>query len=283
MAEISEDAQYLISLCPRVREVCEPLYKHLGIKFFRFVTSYPDGSKFCLSSDEEWLRSYFEEEFYNKELSSYHKAPPHTTGISIHGSCVEDNPVCEFWNRHAHLCHYSFLLDIYEKTDDYFDVFCFGISDHSHVAVNVLLNNFFLFKHFMIYFYDVGRDLIKEGKAHRFLIEEDNSYNLEKNWMLGIQHEDQKAIINEMKVKRFYLDTSLDSQYLTSVEVKLLKLFSKGYNETDLADKFKLPPERIQDYFDGICVKLGASNRAELLATILRQPLASRLANFYFQ
>ncbi|MCS5711980.1 hypothetical protein [Candidatus Berkiella aquae] len=96
-SNIVQSEALLKSLCPAVREVCQPLFNYLSVSFFRYIRSYPDRSKYILCTNEDWLTEYFKDKLYDVEYANFHKIP--RTGISIHGHCNDTDPVCTFWNK----------------------------------------------------------------------------------------------------------------------------------------------------------------------------------------
>lgn len=92
--------ELFLSFCPRVREICFPIFAYLSIRYFRVVRSYADGKKFTLCSDDLWLRKYFEESIYNLENSNFHRMPENAQGISVHGTCNNNqHPICHFFEQ----------------------------------------------------------------------------------------------------------------------------------------------------------------------------------------
>lgn len=283
MTSLEQKKQNLIDLSPMVRTLCEPLSNFLGIKYFRYVRSYKDNTKFCICTHEDWLKAYFEQEFYNVELANYHKMPDNAKGISLHGGCDDDNVICKFWNSMANLCEYNYILAIYEKNDEYFDLFNFAVMENTHVASNIFLNNRFLFNHFIMFFYDEGEMLIHEADENRFEVSPVKDFKVRDNWLLGLNEKEEEEILAQMKINRMYLTHKKDSDYLDSNEAKILKLLVRGYSEEQIAKFFKIPTKTISSYLAHTHKKMGTKNNIELMRMFLREPLSSRLANFYLK
>ena len=49
------------------------------------------------------------------EHANYYKIPDNTQGISLHGKCNNDNPICNFWNKHAVDNDFNYIYTMYKK------------------------------------------------------------------------------------------------------------------------------------------------------------------------
>lgn len=275
--------EYLISLCPEVKELCKPLFDHLYISFFRFVRSYPDHSKFVLCSNEALLKAYFAENFDVIEHANYYKIPDDTKGISLHGQCTHNNPICNFWNKYADRQNFNFLFSMYRKNKLFLEHVNFGVQMDSHAVDNIFLNNNFLLKHFLIYFYDKGRDLLIRAKDHRFEVAKDPNFNPDHSWHLGLSLDKQYEFLNSFTVERLFLDDTIESDFLNNNEVKVLKLLVCGDTTSDIATRFKISEAHVEKYLQSISKKIGVNSINDLLLAALSPPLSEKLSSFFFK
>tara|TARA_R110002110_G_scaffold121431_2_gene297230 strand:- start:67463 stop:68326 length:864 start_codon:yes stop_codon:yes gene_type:complete len=262
--EFLTQQQKLIALCPDVENIMFALTQYLSVSYFRYVKSYPDNTKLILCSNAEWLEKYFSEEFYDTELANFHKHPPHSHGISIHGECHDNHPVCDFWNRHASIGKYDHIMGFYTKFDNYFEMYDFGLSAEAHTANNLFLNNQKIFKHFFLYFKSRGQDLLAKAEALRFPIKEAPEYDQSKNWLLGMNDSLTKIIIQEMRLLAVFLDDELEGTSLTINQAKTLKLFIEGYTFSEAPKTLGISEIRYKTLLQEVMNKLGATTFFEL-------------------
>ena len=83
-----------------------------------------------------------------------------------------------------------------------------------------------------------------------------------------------------MRVNRMYL-THKKERYLDPNEAKILKLLVRGYSEEQMAKRFKIPPNVVKNYLSQIHTKMGTRENIDLMRMFLKEPLSSRLSNFY--
>lgn len=272
--------EQLMEMCDLVKEICMPLFMFLTIRFFRLVRSYPDGSKFILCSNWFWLKQYFDNAFYNLELATYQKLPDNSEGISLHGACDSSNPVCAFWNRLGPYCEYNNLLSMYKKTDDYLDLFDFGLGNDTHVAQNIFLNNQTILQHFINYFYQEAKPLMQKAYDCRFQIDIPEDFDKKNNWLLGLEDEYESKILKKMPLKEIYLGDNLTASAICAREGKIILLLAKGYNKKQISDQLQISEVDLKNDIESILEKLNVSSEADIKKAIFKMKLLSKLMLF---
>lgn len=255
-----EQRKGLKALCPEVQNLLFALEQYLHVSFFRYVKSYPDHSKYIVCNNASWLDAYFDDEFYDTELASYHKHPKHSHGISIHGKCHENHPSCIFWNRHKKIGSYSQIMAFYVKYDSYFEIYDFGLNTTEHQANNLFLNNQKIFKHFFLYFKCRGRPVLEKADLLRFTSDSEENYDDSENWMLGVTDQLAHIAIQEMRLTDFHLEDELAHIDLTISEARSLKVFLEGYTFTEAPDLIGLSSARYKVLLQSVMRKVGVDS-----------------------
>lgn len=271
------NSQRLIEMCDDVKKICLPLFLYLTIRYFRIVRSYADGTKIILCSNKFWLKQYFDEQFYNTEFATFQKMPDNIEGISIHGSCNSLNPVCQFWNKLGPYCEYNNILAMYKKNDAYLDMFDFGLSQDSHVAHNIFLNNERIFRHFINYFYQEAKPLMKEAYKYRFEVKLDSDIPQKTNWMLGLVDDYEDAVIEKMPLKEIYLSDNMTSEPLSIMEAKVILKLAKGIDKKEIMGKHDLTKNELGDVIQSITEKLEIKSEKEIKKEIFKRKLLPKL------
>lgn len=270
-------AEEMLGMCDDVKKICMPLFLYLKIRYFRVVRSYPDGTKFILCSNNFWLKQYFDEAFYNVEYAHYDKIADGSEGISIHGLCDAQNPVCQFWTKLGPYCGYNYILAMYKKNDEYMELFDFGLSEDSHVSQNIFLNNPKIFKHFIQYFYEEAKPLMEKAYLHRFTNELSPGFDTKKNWMLGLQKDYEKKVLECMQLDKIYIGDNLADAQLSVTEVRIILMLSKGFEKKEILEKIGIDKSEFKDTIHQIFEKLNVKSEGDLKKEVFRRKLLSSL------
>ncbi len=270
----------LKSLCPEVRKVCNPIFNYLSVSFFRYVRSYPNNEKFIIASDENWLEEYFKDKLYDVEYANFHKVPKLSSGISIHSKCSVDDPVCNFWNKMSDPTDYNLIMALYEKNETYLEFYNFGLTQDTHAANNIFLNNHSLFHHFIEFFRDQGQGIIQKAELAKFVCKAQEDYTEEtrNNWMLGLDSSLVSMVVEQMPIEKFYLNGNLDKVFLTKQEAILVKCMLNGEPLANIAKKLSLADKDVQDIQKAIMTKLKANNEQEMKKILSANRIAKKLS-----
>lgn len=229
-AAFQEKQNRLLSLSPEVDNLLFALKRYLSISFFRYVKSFPNGEKYIVCNNSEWLKGYFKEKYYNFELADYAKHPDGSKGVHIHNECNKDHPACKFWNEHGKIGNYNCKIAFFVKFKNYFEMYDFGIVGDSHQTNDTFFNNQKVFRHFFLYFKSRGHDLLKQAELAKFHVEPSRELESEKNWLLGINNQLTKLVLEDMPLTEFYLDDEFADIGLTLNEARSLRFFLDGHH-----------------------------------------------------
>ncbi len=278
--DLKPNERYLLSLCDATLEICMPIFNHLLVRYFRYVKSYKNGDKIILCTNPYWLEQYFKDQFYDTELANFHRHPDGTQGISIHGTCHASHPVCQFWNKHATQCNYNHVLAMYEKFDDYFELYDFGLKQDSHAANNIFLNNPKVFNQFIIYFRSKAKILIENAEKGKFKSVINTDFNQKENWMRGIDKDAEAHVMKALQVNNMYLDGHLSEIFITQPEALAAMCFIKGMSFEKAAKVMKVEVSVYELALASMINKLGASSKDDLRALLFKNGLYKKILHF---
>ncbi len=274
-----EKQKKLIAICPEADKVTFALKQYLGVTFFRYVKSFPNGEKFIVCNNEAWLKAYFKEKFYNKELADYKKHPDGSKGTHIHHPCTRDNPVCNFWRAQSEVGDYTCFVYFFIKFNNYFESYNFGLKGDAHQTNYSFFNNQDLFRHFFLYFKSYGQVMLKEAFDARFVTDnnENGNFNLNDNWLLGVNDQLSKVVMQEMPLQQIFLDDEFENISFTVNEAKSLKCFLEGYSMQQAADLLCTSETSQINNLGKIMDKLQVKNYNDLRTLCLQKNIALKL------
>jgi len=267
----------LIALCPEVNDILYALNKYLHVTFFRYVKSYPNGEKYILSNSEPWLKEYFKQEFYNQELADYSKHPQGSKGVHIHHECNKLHPVCQFWNQNGKIGKYNCKIAFFIKFKSYFEMFDFGMVGDTHRSNDTFFNNQHVFKHFFIYFKSRGREVLKQAEKAKFSVNIIENYDIKENWLLGIDNQDTKLVLEEMPLLEFYLDDEFGDVALTLEEARSLRFFIEGHPFNKTLDLIGVTQDRHIERLTTVMGKVEVKNYNDLRTLCHLKNIAKKL------
>ena len=270
----------LKSLCPDVRKICQPMFNYLSVSFFRYVRSFPNNEKVILCTDENWLTEYFKDKLYDVEYANFHKIPSLSSGISVHSKCTVDDPVCNFWNKMSDPTDYNLIMALYEKYDTYLEFYNFGLTQDTHAANNIFLNNHSLFHHFIEYFREQGQGILEKAMLAKFICKAQDDYteDTRNNWMLGLDTSLVNMVIEQMPIQKFYLNGALDKIFLTKEEAFLIKHHLSGENLASIAKKLNITEQNCQALEKQVMTKLNVSTEQDLRRVLNANRIAKKLS-----
>lgn len=281
--DIKQRQENLIALSPEIKDITFALEQYLKVTYFRYVKSYPNGDKYIVCNNGEWLKEYFNAKFYNVELANYYKHPDGSKGISIHSQCSQNHEVCKFWNSLEEVGKYKNIMAFYIKFNNYLELYDFGIDGDPHDSNNIFLNNQPIFQHFFLYFKSRGQTILKTAKENMFQVDIIENYDPNQNWMLGINEQLQKVVRTEMPLLELFLDDEFDDISLSLVEAQSLKFFLDGYKFSQAPQLIGISESRHIDHLGKVMSKLDVKNYTDLRSLCHQKNIARKISFLHLE
>lgn len=150
-----------------MRQICDNMLSPVGIVYFNYLRYYNDGSCYLLSTHEKAIKDIFENnvpvaapvsEKYIKNNFNYFLLPIGSYDKYLHRMKVNLN--------------LEYFINLIDRYNNYFELFCFGSrSNHSEI-VNFYINNMNFLEKFKFYFKDKAADLIRTGEQNKVILPE---------------------------------------------------------------------------------------------------------------
>lgn len=277
--EFLEKQKIILSLCPDVDRLVFAAKQYLGVTFFRYVKSFPNGDKFILCNNSQWLSAYFKEKYYFIELADYQKHPEGSQGVHIHHPCTRDHPACNFWRSQEKVGDYTTFCYFFTKYKNYFESYNFGLHGDTHQTNDTFFNNQNLYKHFFLYFKSTGKDLLKTAYEARFNAKPTGEYDLKNNWLLGVNTQLSKIVMEEMPLREIFLDDELENIFFTIKEARSLRTFVEGYSIQYSADMLGIDQTTHVKLLTDIMEKLKVKSYDELRKMCHERNISAKLSS----
>lgn len=236
-----------------VKEIVKPFFEISGINYFFYTEIFKAGYCFCLSSNAEWQRFFFEKKLYtlNTEFpaNGYHL-------------CITKNPVIAA-NAKTHFNIDNYLIFTREYKD-YYMMAGFGTTHGNEKVLDYYISNRETLDRFILYFKHQANGLIKlSKKQENIIVLPEFSAN---NFAL------QKAGNSNLD----FLESHSPVALLSKREIDCVKYFLAGATIRDTADKLFLSPRTVETHLENVKNKLGCNKKSEVITILLKNGFIPR-------
>lgn len=235
----SNHAFYTSSLA--VNEIIKPL-KQLGITYFSYMRSDPDGGRIYLYSNTEILDSYLKNKYYlrgNKE-----SAPRNYKDQILLWSTLPNQYEYDENVRSRGIDHGMF---IFEPKGDSLEAFAFATQKENVGIINTYLTKLDFLKTFTHYFRDKAAALINSAEKSKIILP---------------FHNDKLNFIEK--------DVNVDFKLLSNRQIECCSLLVNGKTSKEIANLLGLSIRTVEYYISNVKVKLHCKNKAELIAKLIQ-------------
>lgn len=133
----------------KIDSIGASFFQKLGITHFGYIKIFKNGTMFRMANNKEWTKEFFNKEYYNdsafynmrnvsKEKRRLSLLTGEPKGEHLISLCTNFN----IWNA----------LVVYEKFNEYGELWFFGTSVQNTEAINFYVNNEIVLKKFTLYF-----------------------------------------------------------------------------------------------------------------------------------
>ncbi len=235
--------------------LCEQLKKYLGVNYFDYGRTYPDGSMLLLYTDREYVNYFLNDPIYT-DRPNIILSP----GLHLWNSYIDNNFLSIAKNKFNH----DHGITLLRKTNLYDEVFNFATSSNNNKILDLYLNKSGLFYRFIDYFLDEAQELIKKSEKNRIKFNQ-----LDKNTLNNDIQDDYKKFINYLNsTKGYCINISNTTVELTHREAQCLTYLIYGQATKVIARNLGISPRTVEVYFDNLKKKTRCKNRLELISQI---------------
>jgi len=234
------------SASPDIAEIVKPL-KRLGISYFTYGRKYADGATFCLQDGNDALSVYYKNKHYLKGNTEC-RIENYKEQVAL-WSTLPNQKVIDECTRAMGFDHGMFMFHPHE---DYNEVFAFATFKGNEKIINTYLTEMETFLKFKQYFREKADPIIKKAEQQKFIL----PFNDELDIRSALENHDENHSV---------LLSTCDNKKLTKRQLECCLLLMKGKTAKDIALVLGLSHRTVEDYLNQIKIKLGCSNKTELI------------------
>lgn len=224
-----------------VTEIIKPL-KQLGITYFSYMRSDLDGGRIYLYSNTEILDSYLKNKYYlrgNKESTPRNYKDQILLWSTLPNQYEYDENV-----RARGIDHGMF---IFEPNGDSLEAFAFATQKENAGIINIYLTKLDFLKKFTHYFREKAATLINSAEKSKITLP-----------------------FHEGKLNFIEKNVNDDFKLLSNRQIECCTLLLSGKTSKEIAKLLGLSTRTVEHYLSNIKIKLQCSNKAELIAKLIR-------------
>jgi len=247
------------SIAEKIDLVCAPLLQSLRITHFGYIKLFNNGTMLRMANNREWTKKYFEQEYYNddefynmkdvaKEKSKFLLLTGEPQGAHLTSLCKDFN----IWNA----------LTIYEKFNDYSDIWFFGTSQQNTEAINFYLNNINVLKKFTSFFKDKFNNELKNINIENLIF---SNIAIETNDIK--ENKNIKSFFDKINIKYFKISNDLS---ISKKEFECLSFLIQGKTAKEIARLTGGSYRTIEFHLQNLKKKANCQKQSHLIEFLLK-------------
>lgn len=273
------DSHPFLVLSQEMIELCKPL-EAFKIHHVTYLKQLKSGHRITLSNKPNWIADYYNLMLYQSSLfEDPFQHPKHSfdTWFGDYDLDVYRHGKLYYNTMHA--------ISIVDYGADGSESFLFSTAPEHPSAIHFLSNHREILYHFILYFKDHGRFMLKKAEKNKIFLAKEPIINdiEEKKWFQNPEW------INEMfkQKEKFFLKTPLhhatfyDSDYgevkFTQRELMCIHYLLQYKTATEIAFFLNLSKRTVESYIEHIRLKLNCTSKSELIEKIKKIPYCSAL------
>tara|TARA_A100000171_G_scaffold43949_1_gene46346 strand:- start:4968 stop:5804 length:837 start_codon:yes stop_codon:yes gene_type:complete len=247
---------YNESILEELSNIAAPIQDALGVSLLTFRRLYTNGKIIHLSNHKEWLDSSFENSFWQSSSSL----------LRINQIAVNEQ-YAHIWKEDAHrqdpvynamFSHNMWNgLTLYDKRDDYVDLWSFATDRENHQVLDVYVNELRTIKQFILYLHDKGKPLFLPDNL-------DISISTENHFSTSNPAPEVEKREPLFKTEKYYLDSKFE-KYLTRKEFLCLILVAEGKSTKDVSRALDLSHRTVDSHINSIKRKTDSHFKLDML------------------
>jgi DNA-binding CsgD family transcriptional regulator len=270
---IIDDNHPLLTLSAKIVDICKPL-EEFGIHHFTYLKQLSNGQRISLSNKPQWIADYYNLSLYQTSLFE----KPFEGVTSTFNAWFGDFDLDVYWHGKE---HYNTMhsISIVEYKRDSCESFLFSTTPDNQQAIYYLSNNREILFHFIMYFKDSAKDILKEASKNSITIP-GSEWRVPEEYTKWFQNPAWEAALDERKenfflktpIRRVTLETPLGPVVLTQREVMCIYHLLNYKSVSEAAKLMNLSQRTVESYLENIKNKLSCTTKADLLQILQNSP-----------
>ncbi len=254
---------YQKKVCKDVLEICKPLFDSFGVNFFAQTRIFHDGHFASLMTLPE-LTEYYLEKKYPFQFTKG-KGVIWQSGIYFadHLENQVSRPFRKELRERFNTDHFVFVV---EKNHNYDDMYSIATNPSNFQIVNTVLNKMDLIKHFILYYQDKTRSILKKSNFVKYSPEYFANNNLKGSQAMPLDSKlHQKEYLEKLVLDKVIVSSNSGDIKISKREIQCLRYIAMNYTFKEIGKMLHLSPRTIETYVNNLKIKLGCEKRSELI------------------
>jgi len=241
----------------KIKKICSPLFSSTKLTFFEYNKSFLDYSRITVTTNAEWVYTYYNSGYYTKGMHHRH-VKTYRKGYNYWNSAGR--------NVVNNLAKDNFNIDngftIIEPSSDVCEFYHFASMAEEKNTLNFYFNYINLLYRFIAYFKCEAQDIISYYSKNRIRLKADTSENIINN----------NAYLEEGKlfpVKKFYFQLNDKCQYLTNREIDIATWILNGKSSEEIGIILGISKKTVDAHVDSIKAKLDCFKQSQVIMKLI--------------
>lgn len=254
-----------------IARLFDPIVKYTNIDYAGYGRIYADGGHFYMDNLVE-LQDYLLNRLKGDTVFDFQLLDliAHDSSfLRADGKIIvfeQDIDSKNYWKRTSKMFNIESLLYVFEKHEEYFDIFAFASRSGQNIS-SFYIAHFDVLEKFMLFFKEKNKDLITQSERKKIiLIKRNKQFYCIKRDLKGHSSIQEKNVpsLQHLKLDKYPLEIDGDKLYITCREVECWKLFSIGYSHKKIANVLGVSPKTVDTHLINVKNKLRVTSRDSL-------------------
>lgn len=256
--------------------ITKPLATAFGIKHFRYLKLYRDGSRILLSNHPDCIRfmygaGHYKDMWFDGEFPDCLSDGWHIWDALRTVSCANQiSPLEKEINQLLGLYH---GLTLVNAGVDFHEIYTF---DSNCSAIYQINKDLFL--RFIFYFKEQAHNLLVKSDEERLVLPIENKALSGGVETIG-KIDEVAAFLNATGISRYYLSGKYSQVYLTEKEMRCVFWLIRGKTAEEIANIEGNTKRTVQFHFENIRTKLGCYKQTQIIPIILESGILNAIFN----
>lgn len=246
-----------------IAEIARPL-SLLNIHFFNHIRVFNDGSRISLSNRGDWLEYFFKNQLYN--LGNFSRNPKSLPVGHCLWKLLPRDGVLDIASNQFDIDN---GITIIEKNSNYVDIYLFASNKNNEAINNFYLNHKDVFEHFIKYYNDKVRPILKKCKPDKPIFGSDHNNFIDNQLNLdNINYDNLTNFYEQTKINKYIVHHKNTDISISNREYQCVELLLKGCSVKETCNILGIKARTCYSYLNHLKNKFNCVTRCQLLQTL---------------
>jgi DNA-binding CsgD family transcriptional regulator len=247
------------AIADKVDLICAPFLQNLGMAHFGYIKIFNNGKMFRMANNKEWTKRYFEKEFFNDKIFyNMQNVSKEKNRLRI----LTGQPQGEHLTSLCHDFGIWNALAIYEKFENYTEIWFFGANKYNTETINFYINKSDVLNMFILYFKDKASKELQNIKTRPLI---STSINPQEE-----QHDEKARIddfFDEINITTYDISEKLT---ISKKEFEILSFFVQGKTAKEIARLSGGSFRTVEFHLGNLKKKANCQKKSQLIDFLLK-------------